>query len=302
MLVEGGTSASTWVGLLQGRADRWNHWREILRVNPLARHYPEFAEVLREERDAALADSRLAGAFKSFRLNLPAGDESTMLLTVEDWERTLARPVPERAGVPIVGIDLGAGRSWSAAVAVWRNGRCEALAVAPGVPSLEAQEQRDRVPWGIYRKLLRRGGLRVAEGLRVQPPAELVRAVTEAWGRPEVVLCDRFRLAELQDAAPGWQIEPRVARWSESSADIRALRKFAADGPLAVAPESRGLVTASLSAAMVTTDDAGNVRLRKRGTHNQARDDVAAALVLGCGGLSRAPEPIRRRVRVSIIH
>ena len=60
----------------------------------------------------------------------------------------IARPVPERDGRPIVGIDLGAGRAWSAAVAIWRSGRVEALAVAPGVPSLEAQERRDRVTVG----------------------------------------------------------------------------------------------------------------------------------------------------------
>ena len=33
-LVEAGTTGSTWVGLLQGRPDRWTDWREVLRVNP----------------------------------------------------------------------------------------------------------------------------------------------------------------------------------------------------------------------------------------------------------------------------
>lgn len=298
-LVERGTHGSTFVTCLQGRADRWNHWREILRVNPLARHHPEFAAVLREERDAALADSRLKAAFLSFRLNQPAGDESTMLLTVDDWDRTVARPVPERDGRAIVGIDLGAGRAWSAAVAVWRTGRVEAIAVAPGIPSLEAQEKRDRQPWGTYRRLALSGALRVADGLRVQPPAELWRAVRAAWGVPEVVFCDRFRLGELQDAVSGVPVVPRVARWSEATEDIRALRKLAADGPLAVAKDSRGLLAASLAVAMVRPDDAGNVRMVKRGTNNQARDDVAAALVLAAGALSRAP--VRRRMRSAIV-
>ena len=302
VLVENGTRGSTWVGLLQGRADRWSHWREVLRVNPLARHYPETAAVLREERDAALADSRLAGAYKSFRLNLPAGDESTMLLNVADWERATARPVPACDGRPVVGIDLGAGRAWSAAVAIWRSGRVEALAVAPGVPILEAQEKRDRQPWGTYRKLALRGALRVAEGLRVQPPAELWRAVVAAWGRPARVVCDRFRLNELVDAiGPGVEIVPRVSRWSESSEDIRALRSMVADGPLSVAPESMSLLTASLGVAMVANDDAGNVRMRKRGTNNQARDDVAAAAVLAAGSWVRSPPVARRRMRSAIV-
>ena len=295
IMVENGTRGSTWVGLLQGRADRWSHWREILRVNPLARTHPETAAVLREERDAALADSRLAGAFKSFRLNLPSGDESTMLLGVEDWELVTARPVPPRAGKPIVGVDLGAGRAWSAAVAVWRNGRTEAIAVAPGIPGLDAQERRDRVPPGTYRRLAAGGALTVADGLRVQPPAALYRAVRANWGAPEVIFADRFRVAELRDVVNGTPIMERVTQWSSSSEDIRAVRKYAADGPLAVAPESRDLLTASLAVAMVATDDAGNVRMKKRGSNNQSRDDVAAALVLAAGALSRAPKPRRRR-------
>ena len=82
-LVEAGTVGSVNVQLIQGRSDKWDHWREVLRVNPLAKHYPEFAAVLREERDAARRDTRLKGSFMSMRLNLPSGDESSVLLTVE---------------------------------------------------------------------------------------------------------------------------------------------------------------------------------------------------------------------------
>ena len=288
VLVENGTAGSTWVGLLQGRADRWNHWREILRVNPLARHHPEFAAVLREERDAALADSRLAGAFKSFRLNLPSGDESRVLLTVEDWERVAARPVPEREGRPIVGYDLGHSRAWSAAVAIWRNGRTEALALAPGIPNLDAQEKRDRVPRGTYRKLVENGALRVAEGLRVPTPAMLHSAAVEAYGRPQRIICDRFKLPELRDVVRGTvPLIDRVTRWSDATFDIGALRKFAKDGPLSCEESARPLLAASLAVAVVKGDDQGSCRLVKRDTNNTGRDDVAAALVLAAGSLQR---------------
>ena len=183
LLVERGTIGSTFVGLLQGRADRWSHWREVLRVNPLARDFPDTAAVLREERDAALADSRLAAAYKSFRLNLPSGDESTVLLTVDDWERVTGRPVPEREGRAIVAVDLGGGRAWSAGVAIWRSGRVEALAVAPGLPSLEAQERRDRVPAGTYRMLAESGALR-GRGGAAGPAARRTRSRrTRSLGR-----------------------------------------------------------------------------------------------------------------------
>ena len=65
-------------------------------------------------------------------------------------------------GQPIVAVDLGAGRAFSSAVCGWRGGRVEALAIAPGIPSIEDQEKRDRVPTGTYQKLVASGHLRIA--------------------------------------------------------------------------------------------------------------------------------------------
>lgn len=218
-----------------------------------------------------------------------------MLLTVDDWERMATRPVPPREGRPIVGIDLGGGRVWSAAVACWRNGRVEALACAPGIPALDEQEKRDRVPKGTYRALAAKGGgLQIAKGLRLQPPSELWRTVRDTWGAPESVICDRFRLSELHDCVNGAPVVPRVSRWSEAAFDIRSLRKLAADGPLTVAEPSRLLLAASLSVALVKNDDQGNTRLAKRGTNNLTRDDVAA-LVLVAGAYVWATEKPKRR-------
>ncbi|MDD9991493.1 MAG: hypothetical protein OXP75_06820, partial [Rhodospirillales bacterium] len=271
--------------------------RYRLRCNPLTAISPEFRRKLLEERDEARKDSRLKARFLSYRLNVPSGDESTMLLTVDDWQRVLARPVPPREGRPIFAYDLGGGRAWSAGVAIWQTGRVEAVAVAPGIPDLGEQEKRDRVPRGTYRVLTESGALRVIEGLRVQPPAELHRACVGAWGPPAAVLCDRFRMGELMDAVTECPVEPRVSRWSEAAFDIRALRKRAADGPLACAEGSRPLLGASLAVAMVKNDDQGNTRLAKRGSSNEARDDVAAALVLAAGAYERAMSAPKPRVR-----
>ena len=263
--------------------DKWDKWPEIRRVNPLTAISPAFRKRLIEERNDALMDSRLKARFLSYRLNLPSSDESEVLLTVADWELVESREVPEREGKPIVAVDLGAGRAWSAAIAWWRNGRVEGLALAPGIPDLESQEKRDRVPSGLYRKLQERGRLDVAEGLRVQPPSQLWEAIRREWGKPQVVVCDRFRLSELQDTiGPHQPIEARVTRWSDAAFDIRALRQQAKDGNLAVDVDSRLLIEASLSASLVKNDDAGNTRLAKKGgSNNTARDDVSAALVLG---------------------
>ena len=131
---------------LRGDPERWDDWNEIRRCNPLVTAFPESRKVLHEERAQARRDSRLKARFLSYRMNVPSPDESVMLLTVADFNAACAREVPPPDGKPIVGIDLGGGRAWSAAVALWSSGRCEAIAVAPGLPGIEAQEKRDRVP------------------------------------------------------------------------------------------------------------------------------------------------------------
>ena len=286
-LIEGGTHGSTYVQSLQGKRELWDDWREVRRVNPLTVISPEFRKKLREELNAAQTDTRLKARFLSYRLNVPTADESVMLLNVPDWQQVLSRPVAGRDGQPVVGIDLGGGRAWSAAVAMWRTGRVEAIACAPGIPLLSDQEKRDRVPAGTYRALHDMGQLRVCEGKRVQPPGELVAAISEEWGQPLFAVCDRFRENDLRDAAPDWEIDARVTRWSEASADIRALRRMCLDGDANVDGGSADLLTASLAVAMVKNDDAGNVRLVKKGTANTSRDDVAAALTLVAGAVDR---------------
>ena len=301
-LVASGTHGSTYVQALQGDRDKWADWKEIRRVNPLSVASPEMRDRLRVELAEAKSDSRLKARFLSYRLNIPTADESEMLLMPEDLQLMASRPVPARVGRPIVGIDLGAGRAWSAAVAVWQGGRIEATAVAPGIPSIEDQEKRDQVPAGTYRRLYNAGRLHVAEGLRVQPPAHLWDLICAKWGQPVMVICDRFRLNELRDAiGQGVNIEPRVSRWSEAAEDIRALRRLAKDGPFGIEPESYGLIATSLSGSLVKNDDAGNTRLSKKSANNEARDDVAAAMVLVAGAFVRQPAAPRRRARVTLV-
>ena len=290
-LIADGSGPTTYVQALQGETEKWDKWSEIRRCNPLTAISGDFRKRLKVERDAARVDSTLKARFLSYRLNRPSGDESEVLLTVTDWERVTAREVPEREGRPIVGVDLGGGRAWSAAVAVWGNGRVEALAVAPGIPDLDEQERRDRVPAGTYAKLYDMGQLEVAEGLRVQPPSAMWDLIRSAWGKPQVIVLDRFRLAEFEDAVKrGARLEPRLSRWSEASFDIRSLRQMALDGPMAVDEGSRALLATSLSQALVKSDDAGNTRLVKKGHNNTSRDDVAQGLVLAAGALARKPK------------
>lgn len=295
-MIEDGSHGSTYVQALQADPAKWDQWPEIRRCNPLTAIDANFRRKLLEERDAARTSPRLKARWMSYRMNVPTQDASTMLLSVDDWQRLAFRETPERKGQPIVGVDLGGGRAWSAAVAVWEGGRVEALALAPGVPGIEDQEKRDRVSAGTYQGLVDRGLLQIAEGLRVPTTAQLWQSIRDAWGIPANLLCDRFRLADLQDATQGQvPIEPRVVRWSEAAADIRALRAYAQDGPLAVAEDSRPLLAASLAVSMVKSDDQGNTRLVKKSTNNTARDDVGAGLCLAAGAYWRAVQATSTR-------
>ena len=285
-LIAAGSGGSTYVQALTGDAAKWDRWPEIRRCNPLMAAFAASRKTLLEERDTARRDSRLKARFLSYRMNCPTADEVSVLLTVDEWKRVLARAVPARRGRPVVGVDCGAARAWSAGTALWGSGRCEAVAVCPGTPSIAGQEARDQVPRGTYQRLAASGVLTADGDRRVPRVSALVERVL-TW-RPSVIVCDRFRLGELQDAVRGRvPVVPRVQRWSDSSEDVRACRAMALDGPLAIAHESRALLSASLAVAKVESDTSGNVRLTKRGTNNQARDDVAAALVLAAGRHTR---------------
>ena len=111
-----------------------------------------------------------------------------------------ARDVPPREGVPIFGYDLGMGRAWSAAVCLYRNGRTECLAVAPGVPDTGGSGAAGpNASWDLP-QAGRLGPLLVADGVRVPTPVFLHGAAVSSWGNPELVMCDRCRFNELKDS------------------------------------------------------------------------------------------------------
>ena len=193
-LIAAGSTGSTHVTALQGTLDGWDSWPVIRRANPLMSTFPDSRATLLEERDAARADSRLRAAFCSYRLNLPTQDESTTLITLPEWGRVYARTVPDRDGRPVVGLDMAEGRAWCAAVAIWRNGRTEAISVAPGEPDIQQQERRDRVPRGTYARLVDAGTLTVAEGLHVPTARQVVERIMP-W-HPSAIVCGQIPCSE----------------------------------------------------------------------------------------------------------
>ena len=286
-LVDDGSKGSIYVQSYRGDPTKWDKWAEIRRCNPLVGIDAGFRKKLLAERDAARTDSRLRARFLTYRMNCPTADESLQLVTDDEWARTLARPVGDRTGSPMVALDIGKNRSWSAATAIYPSGLIEAVAITPGYPSISDQEKRDRVSAGVYQRLIDNGKLTVADGLRVVPVEQLVDRVRGEWGMPARVICDRFQFDTLHDVSRGMRLQPRISQWSYSTADIRALRRGCSDGPFSVDRDSRTLLTASLRVAAIENDQSGNSRMIKKTNGNTSRDDVAYALHLCAGGWDR---------------
>ena len=296
-LIDGGTGKGTHVTELSAPVEApWDAWKTIRAVNPLVGVNPDLRRTILRERDDARRDEIQRPAFKAYRLNQSVEVYRSALIEAEKWRRVEVRDVPEREGRAIVGIDLGAERSWSAAWCIWPNGRSECYALAPGVPDLAAREKADNQPTGLYRRLYDQGVLLTDEGLRVSRPATLIDHLLEIGVAVDTIYCDRFALGTFRDVVGGrWPIVDRVARWSSATEDITGFRKLVADGPLSIAVHCRDLARVGLAQAVVATDDQGSVRLQKR-RYNSSRDDVPAAGVLACGALARALArgPVRR--------
>ena len=304
-LLDGGSGPGTHVTVLtapDGAA--WDAWDTIRRVNPLVMHNASLRKTILRERDDARRDETQRPAFQAYRLNRQVEVYRDMLITADAWRAVEGRTVPEREGRPVVGLDVGAERSWTGCWALWPNGRSECYAVCPGIPDLAERERQDAMPRGLYRRLHADGVLVVDDGVRVSRPATLVAHLVAMGISPRTIYCDRFALGTLKDAVAGrWPVVDRVTRWSEATDDIAGFRRLVADGPLSIAPECRALARVALSQASVHSDDQGSVRLAKH-RHGRSRDDVAVAGVLACGALARSLArggPVRRRLRLHVV-
>ena len=95
------------VALLQADPEKWGDFSEVLRVNPVAAINPYLKQTLEREHRAALKSERAARTFRQYRLNIPGEPvESQPLITMAEWQRVVARPVPGCQGKPIIGVDL----------------------------------------------------------------------------------------------------------------------------------------------------------------------------------------------------
>ena len=289
--IKQGSGEGHHVSLLAANQAEWESFDEVLRVNPVAAISPHLRRTLEREHKAALASERAARTFKQYRLNLP-GDpvDSQPLVTTTEWARVCARPVPECEGQPVIGVDLGGSRSWSAAAALWPSGRIEAWALAPGVPSLADQEREDQVPACAYLELVRSGGLAVDEG-RAVPDVERLLSRIWSWS-PRCVVSDPYRAPELNQAVAGRvRVVERARGGGEAISNVQALRSRLLDTDAGVTEASRATLGAAFAQTNLAIDAAGLTRVTKTRAR-RSRDDAAAALLLACGEEARRPAAV----------
>ena len=300
-LLDTGSGKGTYIEVRSAPDDEpWDAWSTVRAVNPLIMHNPHLRKTILRERDEARRNDALRPAYEGYRLNRQVDVRSEVLVSADAWRRVEARPVPPRAGKPIVGIDVGAERSWNAAFLLFQNGRAEAFSLCPGVPNLAERERQDAQPRGLYRRLADDGVLRVDEGRRM---ARLELLIEWIFGetKPETIYCDRFLVGSLRDAVRGRApIVERATRWSSATEDIAAFRRLTLDGPLSIVPESRALMRVALAGAAVKSDDQGSIRLVKQ-RQRRCRDDCAVAAVIASGGWARSMAKPRPRLRTALV-
>ena len=292
--VAAGSSDGRHVSLLQGDPELWTNFNEVLRVNPVAAINPHLRRTLEREHAAALSSERAARTFRNYRLNIPGEPVDTQpLVTAAEWARIVARPIPACEGHPTIGVDLGGTRSWSAAAAIFPNGRIESFALAPGVPSLAEQEREDQVGEGAYLSLVRSGGLAVDDARAVPDIGLLLSRIWE-W-EPTVIVSDPYRAAELHQVVGGRvRIVERARGGGEATSNVQALRSLLLDSNSGVTTSSRDLLGAAFAQTSLVIDSSGITKVTKaRG--KRSRDDSAAALLLAAGELARRPAPVALR-------
>ena len=292
--VAAGSGNATHVALLQADPDRWESFDEVLRVNPVAAVNPHLRRALEREHKSALESDRAARTFRQFRLNIPGEKvDSQPLITSAEWERICTKPIPEISGKPVIGLDLGGTRSWSAACALWPSGRIESWALAPGFPLLSDQEKEDQVAEGTYSELVRSGGLAVDEGQHV-PSIERLLARIWNWN-PTAIICDNYRAPELHQVVSGRaRVIERARSGGEATGNIQALRSLLLDSNAGVTEPSRALLGAAWAQTNLAISNEGLVKVTKIDAR-RSRDDAAASLLLAAGEQARRPEPVEFR-------
>lgn len=246
-----------------------------------------YADARKARRDPDLLQS-----FKALRLNQGVSEViENYVLSVDAYERCIA-PSVEIAAPYVLGVDLGSTAAMSAVAAysVQTNG-LDVIAALPHEPDLIRREVQDGVA-GLYRRMLQRDEL-ILSGEHVVNVGELLDLALSRWGKPVVIVCDRWRLGDLQEALSGinfpfTRLETRGQGFKDGAEDVRAFRQAALSGQVQV--QESLLLASAVREARLISDPAGNQKLSKStqgGRRSRGRDDALAAAILAVAQGSR---------------
>ena len=182
--------------------------RTWAKANPSLAAMPDLEAAIRKEARQAKADPVLLASFDALRLNLGTADtQISVLLSADLWANVEGEA--EASGTCVWGVDPGTSAAQSAIAAYYpETGRLECFAAFPCDPSLSERGLRDGVG-GLYAECARRGEL-VTLGQSATDVAALLAESLRRYGKPSVVVADRWREAELRDALEAAGV-PRAA-------------------------------------------------------------------------------------------
>ena len=182
------------------------------------------------------------------------------------------------------------------------TGTLDSFAVFPERPDLSERGRLDGVA-GLYLDMNRRGEL-LRAGQFVSDVPFLLAEALRRWGKPSLVVSDRWREGELRQALsdahfPLCALTLRGQGFRDGAEDVRAFRRACLEGKV-VAWRSV-LMRSAMSEARVVSDDSGNCKLSKKtegGRRDHAKDDAAAAAVLAvaAGVAARSTSSRPRRI------
>ena len=156
------------------------------------------------------------------------------------WERSEGEAA--KAGRYSLGLDMGTNAAMSAASAYYPlTGRLDVLACFPESPDLLERGNVDGVG-RLYVKMLERGEL-IQAGQYASDIPSLLREVLDRWGMPSVIVCDRWREAELKQALeaarfPFTTLAVRGQGWKDGGQDVREFRRAVITGKVTPSPVS----------------------------------------------------------------
>ena len=284
-------------------ADDIGNPAEWIKANPSLLHMPDLRQAIQAEAEQAQHDPALLASFRALRLNLGTSEtaDRDMLISPELWVELLKLPEAPPEGRRIWGCDLGGASAMSAICCVWGTGRLQSVAMVGREPDLQSRALRDGAG-DLYQTAYDTGELLISNKRIPNIQQLFEEAEARFGGRPDALVVDRWRLAELRDAlddtsSQAVRLIVRGQGFRDGAEDVRAWSKAVVEGRVNPVQPAR-LLTHALSEAVVITDAAGNSKLAQNtegGRRKRARDDVAAAAVLAVAnaGLDRdqAPRP-----------